>query len=70
MKLSKITIDVLSGMVYCVCDLTVQGVTIQVPFNVPEAALYARAEARGADSWDNVDLVAEGTAIVGQPIEF
>lgn len=69
MKLSKISIDVASGMVYCVCRFEVQGVVVDVPFNIPEESLYSKAAERGADSWDNEDLILLGSEIVGQQIQ-
>lgn len=69
MKLSKISIDVESGMVYCVCRFEVQGTVVEVPFNIPEESLYSKAAERGADSWDNEDLIVLGSEIVGKQIE-
>ena len=70
MKLKHLFIDYVNQTVTCQCVLLVQGNQVVVPFTVPEADLYSAAAARGKDTWENEDVCAVGSQVVGQAVSI
>jgi hypothetical protein len=68
MKLVSIAISYPAGTVTCLCVLLVQEHPVTVPFTIQEEALYLAAAERGQTTWENEDVCAVGSQIVGQII--
>lgn len=69
MKLIEFTINIEKAIVSVRCWLNVQGVDHPISFVLPEADLYAAAAVRGADSWENADLISVAAAQLGLTIQ-
>lgn len=69
MKLSTMVIDLKGGIVHCSAErINENGVIASVVFTIPESQLISEALADGRYTWDNQDVLRNGSLMYGAPI--
>jgi hypothetical protein len=62
MRITELTINIERQFVFVRCLFNVQGVEHPIVFTLRESDLYSAAAARGADSWENEDVISVAQA--------